>query len=190
MNTAKSSVTLIGLGPMGQAMVHTLLAAGYPVTVWNRTASRAEPLVAAGARLASSPTEAVAASDLVILSLTDYQAMYDILSTAESALGGRTIVNLSSDSPGVTREAAAWADGHGAHFIAGGVMTPAHTVGTESAYVFYSGPESVFEANAPSSARPRRPEWTWRCPRRSSRCTTGRSPPVTARTAGPPCTRS
>lgn len=149
MNTAKSSVTLIGLGPMGQAMVHTLLAAGYPVTVWNRTASRAEPLVAAGARLASSPAEAVASSDLVILSLTDYQAMYDILSTAESALGGRTIVNLSSDSPGATREAAAWADGHGAHFIAGGVMTPARTVGTESAYVFYSGPESVFEANAP-----------------------------------------
>ncbi len=149
MNTTKSPVTFIGLGPMGQAMVRTLLKAGHPVTVWNRTASRAEPLVDAGARLAADPAEAVAASDLVVLSLTDYQAMYDILSTAESALAGRTIVNLSSDSPDVTRQAAVWADEHGAQFMAGGVMTPAPTVGTESAYVFYSGPQAVFDAHVP-----------------------------------------
>ncbi|ADD43977.1 NAD(P)-dependent oxidoreductase [Stackebrandtia nassauensis] len=149
MNSKKSPVTLIGLGPMGQAMVRTLLGQGHPVTVWNRTPSRAEPLVVEGARLAASPTEAVASSDLVILSLTDYQAMYDILSTAESALAGRTIVNLSSDDPDVTREAAKWAAKHGATFIAGGVMTPAPTVGTEAAYVFYSGPKSAFDAHEP-----------------------------------------
>jgi 3-hydroxyisobutyrate dehydrogenase-like beta-hydroxyacid dehydrogenase len=140
-------VTLIGLGPMGQAMVQTLLREGHPVTVWNRTPSRAADVVAAGAKLADSPAEAVAANELVILSLTDYQAMYDILGPVTEALAGRTIVNLSSDSPDRTREGAAWAAEHGARFLTGGVMTPAPMVGTEAAYVYYSGPAAVMEAN-------------------------------------------
>jgi len=140
-------VTLIGLGPMGQAMVHALLAAGHPVTVWNRTPTRAADVVAAGARLAPTPADAVAASDLVILSLTDYQAMYDILGPATAALAGRTLVNLSSDSPDRTREGAAWAEKHGARFLTGGVMNPAPMVGTDAAYVYYSGPADALEAH-------------------------------------------
>jgi len=146
-------VTLIGLGPMGQAMVHTLLREGHQVTVWNRTPSRAADVVAAGAKLADSPADAVAASELVILSLTDYQAMYDILGTATEALAGRTVVNLSSDAPDRTREGAAWAAEHGARFLTGGVMTPAPMVGTEAAYVYYSGPADVLEAHRETLAR-------------------------------------
>lgn len=146
-------VTLIGLGPMGQAMVRTLLAAGHPVTVWNRTAGRADGVVADGATLAASPTDAVAASGLVILSLTDYQAMYDVLGPATTALAGRTIVNLSSDTPDRAREAAAWAAEHGAHFLTGGVMVPAPMVGTEAAYVYYSGPTEIFETHRPALTR-------------------------------------
>jgi 3-hydroxyisobutyrate dehydrogenase-like beta-hydroxyacid dehydrogenase len=140
-------VTLIGLGPMGQAMVHSLLREGHPVTVWNRTASRAADVVAAGATLAATPADALAASKLVILSLTDYQAMYDILGPATEALAGRTLVNLSSDSPDRTRAGAAWAEEHGARFLTGGVMTPAPMVGTEAAYVYYSGPAELLEAD-------------------------------------------
>jgi 3-hydroxyisobutyrate dehydrogenase-like beta-hydroxyacid dehydrogenase len=140
-------VTLIGLGPMGQAMVHALLRAGHPVTVWNRTPSRAADVVEAGATLAATPADALAASKLVILSLTDYQAMHDILGPAAEALAGRTLVNLSSDSPERTREGAAWAEEHGARFLTGGVMTPAPMVGTEAAYVYYSGPSDLMEAN-------------------------------------------
>ncbi|MEU9144096.1 NAD(P)-binding domain-containing protein [Streptomyces sp. NPDC048349] len=140
-----SAVTVIGLGPMGQAMARTLLAAGHPVTVWNRTASRAADVVTAGATLAATPSEAVEASDLVILSLTDYQVMYDILDSATASLAGRTLVNLSSDTPDRTREAAAWAAGHDAAFLAGGAMVPAPMVGTEAAYVYYSGPDQVME---------------------------------------------
>jgi 3-hydroxyisobutyrate dehydrogenase-like beta-hydroxyacid dehydrogenase len=132
---------------MGQAMVRTLLDGGHPVTVWNRTPSRASELVAAGATLTAAPADAVAASELVILSLTDYQAMHDILGSAVGALAGRTIVNLSSDDPERTREGAAWATERGARFLAGGVMTPAPMVGTEAAYVYYSGPAEVLEAH-------------------------------------------
>ena len=146
-NSRTSAVTVLGLGPMGQAMTRTLLTAGHPVTVWNRTAGRADGVVTDGAGLAATPGEAVEASDLVILSLTDYQAMYDILGDATASLAGRTLVNLSSDTPGRTREAAVWAAGHGAGFLTGGVMVPAPMVGTEAAHVYYSGREQVMEAH-------------------------------------------
>src|SRR5687768_16723332 len=132
---------------MGQAMTRTLLTAGHPVTVWNRTAGRADGVVADGATLAATPAEAVEASDLVILSLTDYQAMYDILDGdgATASLAGRTLVNLSSDTPERTREAVTWAAGHDAAFLTGGVMVPAPMVGTEAAHIYYSGPHEVME---------------------------------------------
>ncbi|MGV9288390.1 NAD(P)-dependent oxidoreductase [Streptomyces sp. NPDC003719] len=135
----------MGLGPMGQAMTRALLSAGHRVTVWNRTAGRADGVVAEGATLAATPGAAAEASDLVVLSLTDYRAMYDVLGTATASLAGRTLVNLSSDTPDRTREAATWAAGHGAAFLTGGVMVPAPMVGTEASYVFYSGREEVME---------------------------------------------
>lgn len=141
-------VTLIGLGPMGQAMARAWLAAGHPVTVWNRTAERAAPLVTEGAVLAGSAAEAIAASELVVLSLIDYQAMYDILGSDTEALAGKVVVNLSSDTPERSRAASAWAVSHGARFITGGVMNPAPMVGTDAAYVYYSGPRDVFDAHA------------------------------------------
>ena len=140
-------VTLIGLGPMGQAMVRTLLAAGHPVTVWNRTPARADALVAEGAVLATTAAQAVAASDLVLLSLTDYAAMHDVLDAATEVLRGRTVVNLGSGTPGETRTAARWADEHGATLVTGGVMTPPPGVGGADAYVYYSGPEAAFRAH-------------------------------------------
>ncbi|MDH6455259.1 MULTISPECIES: NAD(P)-binding domain-containing protein [unclassified Streptomyces] len=146
-SSQNTPVTVIGLGPMGQAMTRTLLDSGHPVTVWNRTAARADGVVTDGATLAPTPREAVEASDLVILSLTDYQAMYDILGTATASLAGRTLVNLSSDTPDRTREAATWAAGHGAGFLTGGVMVPAPMVGTDAAHVYYSGREQVMETH-------------------------------------------
>ncbi|WP_408897374.1 NAD(P)-dependent oxidoreductase [Nocardioides sp. R1-1] len=152
-------VTVLGLGPMGQAMSRTLLGAGHPVTVWNRTPARAAELVAAGARLAHSPAGAVAASDLVLLSLTHYQAMYDVMGGATAALAGRTLVNLSSDTPTATRDAAAWAREHGAAFVTGGVMVPAPMIGSERSSVFYSGDEEAFRTHAATLAQIGRPRF-------------------------------
>jgi 3-hydroxyisobutyrate dehydrogenase-like beta-hydroxyacid dehydrogenase len=148
-----AAVTVIGLGPMGRAMAGALMEAGHPVTVWNRTPSRADELVAAGATLASGPAAAIGAAELAILSFTDYRAAYDILGPAlegpggDGLLAGKVIVNLSSDTPDVTREASAWAERHGARFLAGGIMVPAPAVGKPGAHVFYSGPPEVFEAH-------------------------------------------
>jgi 3-hydroxyisobutyrate dehydrogenase-like beta-hydroxyacid dehydrogenase len=159
MITNTRPVTMIGLGPMGRAMVRTFLAAGHPVTVWNRTAARADDLVTAGAVRAGSPADAVAASPLVILSLTDYAAMYDVLGDVGDVLAGRVVVNLSSDTPQASRDAAAWLAERGAELVVGGIMVPAEMVGEEGAYVFYSGPRAVFEAHEPTLRVIGRPDY-------------------------------
>ena len=153
------SVTLIGLGPMGQAMVRAYLAAGHEVTVWNRTASRADALVAEGAKRAATVAEALAANELVLLSLTDYQAMYDILAPTEDALRGKIVVNLSSDTPERTRVAAEWLAARGAEMIAGGIMVPAPVVGTEGSFVFYSGAQPTFDRIEPTLRVIGRPDY-------------------------------
>ncbi|MGN9779395.1 NAD(P)-dependent oxidoreductase [Micromonospora sp. H33] len=158
MNTstpAPASVTVIGLGPMGRATAAALMRAGHRITVWNRTASRADGLVADGATLAPTPAAAVEAADLVLLSLTDYGAMYDILGPVVAnprhagALAGKVLVNLSSDTPDESRKAAAWARDLGADFLTGGIMVPAPAVGQPGAYAFYSGPKDLFHAHEP-----------------------------------------
>ncbi|MBB5954916.1 3-hydroxyisobutyrate dehydrogenase-like beta-hydroxyacid dehydrogenase [Saccharothrix tamanrassetensis] len=138
-------LTVIGLGPMGQAMVAKFLEHGHPTTVWNRTASRADALVEQGATRAATVQEALDANRLIVLSLTDYAAMYEILDGR--TIAGKTIVNLSSDTPETTVKAAAWLAERGAELLAGGLMVPAPLVGAEGAYAFYSGPKDVFEAN-------------------------------------------
>ncbi|EID56462.1 NAD(P)-dependent oxidoreductase [Saccharomonospora xinjiangensis] len=158
-NDTREPVTVIGLGPMGQAMTTALLGAGHPVTVWNRTASRADAVVAKGATRAATVADALAASEIVLLSLTDYQAMDDILSTATDSLAGKLIVNLSSDTPQRTVEAARWLSDHGARLLVGGVMVSEELVGTEQSYVFYSGPRDSFDAHEATLAVLGRPDY-------------------------------
>ncbi|MER8221374.1 NAD(P)-binding domain-containing protein [Streptomyces sp. NPDC094143] len=141
-----TSVTVIGLGPMGRAMAGAYLDAGYRVTVWNRTASRADELVARGAVRAATVEEALAANEVVVLSLTDYAAMYAVLEPAAPALRGRVLVNLSSDTPERAREGAAWAAKHGARHLTGGVQTPPSGIGSAESDTFYSGPRELFDA--------------------------------------------
>lgn len=69
--TQARRITLIGTGLMGFPMARNLLKAGHHLTVWNRSAHRAEPLVADGAVLAPSPAEAVANAEFIITMLSD-----------------------------------------------------------------------------------------------------------------------
>lgn len=140
-------VTVIGLGPMGQAMVHAFLDKGHPVTVWNRTPSRADALVERGAVLADSVEQALTAGELVVLSLTDYEAMYAVLGPAAHALSGRVLVNLSSDTPEKTRAGARWVVGHGGVHLTGGVTVPPSGIGRPESSTMYSGPRAAFDAH-------------------------------------------
>jgi 3-hydroxyisobutyrate dehydrogenase len=68
------NVTLLGLGIMGNGMARNLLKAGFPLTVYNRTRAKAEPLAALGAKVAATPREAAAGADIVIAMVGDDHA--------------------------------------------------------------------------------------------------------------------
>ncbi|MFK4065318.1 NAD(P)-dependent oxidoreductase [Streptomyces sp. NPDC029674] len=144
------SVTVIGLGPMGQAMAAAYLDRGYDVTLWNRTRSRADALVERGAVFADSAEKALLANELVILSLTDFDAMYAILEPAKAALAGRTVVNLSSDTPEKARAGARWVTELGGTHLTGGVLVPPPLIGTADASTFYSGPREAYDKHRPA----------------------------------------
>jgi 3-hydroxyisobutyrate dehydrogenase len=72
-------VTVMGTGTMGAGMARSLLREGHDVTVWNRTASRAEPLAADGARVASDPADAVAEAEAVVTILYDTASVLEVM---------------------------------------------------------------------------------------------------------------
>ncbi|MGG3575185.1 NAD(P)-binding domain-containing protein [Bacillus gobiensis] len=148
----RSPVTVIGLGPMGQALAGAFLKNGHTTTLWNRSAGKADALISQGAFLANTVSEAVAASPVVIMCVLDYNAVKAILEPVGDDLNGRTLVNLTSNSPDSAREMAAWAAKHGVDYLDGAIMTPTTTIGTPAAVVLYSGPESVYKYHQPTLA--------------------------------------
>lgn len=139
----KQAVTVLGLGAMGTALADALLAGGHPTTVWNRTAAKAEPLVARGAVLAETPAEAITASRLVIVCLLDYQSVHEVLDA--QAVSGRVLVNLTNGTPVQARELAAWAAQRDADYLDGGIMAVPPMIATPGAFLLYSGSRSAFD---------------------------------------------
>lgn len=152
--TPLTPLTLLGLGAMGTALAGAWLSAGHPLTVWNRTAARAEPLAAKGAALAATPAAAVAANRLVVVCLLDDESVGEALAGAD--LTGKDIVNLVTGTPGTARARAAWAAARGARYLDGGIMAVPPMIGVPQAgpYVFYSGSRELFEEHREALAVP------------------------------------
>lgn len=116
-----SKVGLIGLGLMGHPMAMNILKAGFPLTVWNRTASRANELVAAGAKLAASPRELAADCDFVISIVSDPPALEEVLwgdNGAMQSLRRESIyMDSSTISPELARKIAAACAERGVRFL-------------------------------------------------------------------------
>lgn len=144
----KPHVSLLGLGDMGTALARAWLAAGHPLTVWNRTPSRAEPLAARGAVVAATAAEAVAAGRLVVTCLLDDASVGRVLE--DTALRGRDLFDLSTSTPGQARARAEWARERGARFVSGGVMAIPPMIGVPDSggHVLYSGSREAFDEHA------------------------------------------
>lgn len=143
-----SSISVLGMGAMGTALARTLLKNGHSVTVWNRTRSRAEPLAGAGAKIAESPAEAIAASELTILCLVDYPAARAVLEQAEEALAGRDLLNLTNGTPGDARKLGTWLAGKAAIYLDGGIMAIPPMIGGAGALILYSGSHALFDRHS------------------------------------------
>jgi 3-hydroxyisobutyrate dehydrogenase-like beta-hydroxyacid dehydrogenase len=143
------AVTIIGLGHMGAVLAKTFLDHGLKVTVWNRTASKAEPLVALGAVLVQSPRDAIESSPLTVVSLINKAVVKSILDSpgVADALKGRTLVDLSSGSAAEARRNAAQITAAGGTYLDGGIMEYPRSIGRKDAVIVYSGPVATFHAH-------------------------------------------
>jgi 3-hydroxyisobutyrate dehydrogenase len=82
------NVALIGLGIMGSGIAHNVLSAGYSLTVYNRTLSKTTPLADAGARVASTPAEAVEDADVIITIVANDDASKAVWLGGDGILAG------------------------------------------------------------------------------------------------------
>lgn len=141
------AVTVIGLGAMGSAVAGAYLDGGHPTTVWNRSAGKADPLVARGAIQAATVEEAVAASPAAIISLLDYAAVRGVLDPLGDVVAGKVIVNMTTGTPGQARETARWAADNGAKYLDGGILGDPGQIGTPAARLYFSGDPAAFESH-------------------------------------------
>lgn len=105
--SSRVTVAFLGLGKMGEPMAMRLLAAGFSLSVWNRSVDKARGLEAKGARVAHSAAEAVDGADVAILMLADGPAVTDVLvhgGVAHAMRRGALVVDMSSIPPAIARE--------------------------------------------------------------------------------------
>ncbi|GAA3438404.1 NAD(P)-dependent oxidoreductase [Kutzneria kofuensis] len=134
-----TSVTVLGLGPMGQALTSAFVAAGHQTTAWSRSPGTPAPV---GAARATSATEAIEAGELTVVCVRGEAAVAAVLDPIDD-LAGRAVINLTSGSPVQARARAAWAAERKVDYLAGAIMTPTPSIGTPAALTLYSGPESL-----------------------------------------------
>jgi 3-hydroxyisobutyrate dehydrogenase len=103
-------IGFIGLGIMGQGMARNLLKAGFPLTVWNRSAGKMDPLLAAGAEAGRDPADVAARSDMIIICVSDTPDVEDVIlgerGVLKGAKPGSLVIDCSTISPGATRKLA------------------------------------------------------------------------------------
>ncbi|HEY1481735.1 MAG TPA: NAD(P)-dependent oxidoreductase [Candidatus Acidoferrum sp.] len=124
-STTPHKIGFVGLGLMGKPMAMNLLKAGNKVTVWNRTADRAQELISAGATLGKSPREVAAASDFLITMVSDPPALEEVLwghdgkndGAVEGLRSGTVYMDCSTVSAMLARKIAAVCSERGVKFL-------------------------------------------------------------------------
>jgi 3-hydroxyisobutyrate dehydrogenase-like beta-hydroxyacid dehydrogenase len=146
-NNNNLSVSLIGLGSMGSALAGTLIDKGFKITIWNRDLNKAQPLIHKGAELASSAAEAIAASPVTIMCVSNYNVSTVILAQEgiTEALENKTFIQLSTGTPKEARDMEALISSKGVAYLDGSILAwPSHISGEETT-ILVSGKKPVFE---------------------------------------------
>jgi len=147
------TIGFIGLGIMGQPMALNLFKAGHKLTVYNRTAGKAEALRQAGAQVAATPAEAAKGADFVIIIVTDSAAVEEVVLGKDGILGavppGSIVVDSSTISPAVSRKMACHAAGKGASWLDAAVTGSKHGAEKGELTFMVGGDRQAFERALP-----------------------------------------
>ena len=146
-------IGFVGIGLMGQQMSRRLLAAGFPVTVWNRTKARAADLLAAGAIWGESPRALAEASDVAIVMVTDSAASEAVICGPQGVLAGAhpglTLIDMGSVAPETSRAMAERARAKGVPMLDAPVTGNPKVASEGKLGIMVGGPRETFDACLP-----------------------------------------
>jgi 3-hydroxyisobutyrate dehydrogenase len=151
MSTTK--IGWIGLGNMGVPMSQQLIKAGYKVAVYNRSKAKEEALKLMGATAADSPALLIQQVDVIIMMVSDDQATREIFTADDGLLGAKTsgkiIINMSTVSPGISREMASLCSQQGNHYLDATVSGSVKQAEEGQLVIMVGGDETIFEKVKP-----------------------------------------
>lgn len=115
------TIGFIGLGIMGRGMANNLLNAGFALNIWNRTSSRMDPLIAAGAKGCANPAEVAAKSSIIITCVSDTPDVEAVILGENGVIfgvnKGSLVIDMSTISPQATRTIAETLSNKGVHML-------------------------------------------------------------------------
>ena len=148
-----ATVGCVGLGTMGGPMAGHLLDAGHEVAVWNRTAAKADELVARGARLASSPADAAAGADVVVTCVSDSPDLEAVVlgdhGVVEGIGDGAVLLDCSTVAPSTELRIAEALTAKGAEVVDAPLSGGAEGARNGTCTAFVGGPDAAFAIARP-----------------------------------------
>lgn len=138
-----TTVAILGTGKMGGAMARRIASAGFDITLWNRSAARAEDLHLG--RVAETPADAVRGADIVISSLTNDAAVRDVYLGENGVLGaaaGRLVVDTSTAGPDIADEIGREAQSKSVRFLAAPVVGSVPAIESGKLLILAGGDEA------------------------------------------------
>ncbi len=146
-------IGFIGIGLMGRHMALHLLKAGHPLTVWNRTESKAQELLSAGAAWADSPKAVARDSDVLITMVTDSAASEEVSCDSNGVLDGShegmILIDMSSIAPEMSRSIAERARAKGVSMLDAPVTGNPKVAAAGKLGIMIGGPEEILESCLP-----------------------------------------
>src|SRR5258705_8164454 len=146
-------VGFIGLGNMGSAIARNLIKAGHDLTVYNRTQSRAEPLASLGGRIAETPGEAAADTEVLITMLADDAAVEAVIFAPGNAIqalpAGAVHISMSTISVALSRRLAGAHKERKQHYVAAPVFGRPDLAAAGKLFVVAGGPSEPVERCRP-----------------------------------------
>ena len=150
----KERIGFVGLGIMGKAQAANILKAGFPLTVWNRTRSKADELAEQGATVADSPADVARASDIIITMVSDSPDVEAVVlgpgGVIEGAASGSVVVDMSTISPQVTRDISAALSQKGVEMLDAPVSGGSWGAIQGTLSIMVGGPRPVFDRCMPA----------------------------------------
>jgi 3-hydroxyisobutyrate dehydrogenase-like beta-hydroxyacid dehydrogenase len=143
-----NKVMVIGLGRMGSALAMALLKNDYEVTVWNRTASKAEPLLKAGAIQACSVSEGVGANNLIVICVSNYDDTTLLLENCGD-LSDKTFIQLTTASASEAKVMEAWVIQKGGLYLDGEILVYPSDIGTKETILVVAGSQDAWRVSEP-----------------------------------------